>query len=224
MSAAMIEHNRRAVYTALSGVCADRLLLERAFVFWEKNFSAQGVFRVAQYIDDLMSQVGLNQEQRRALSIALYSALNKQDGELAELPAMFRRTRPAAPVTNAAKPAGGARSPQATVLAKVLAGIVDGAARAGKQEDLIATLQDTQSKLTATVQQARAEWLQSQLADSEKFAIRVPGQEHSAVISHVYVALCDAAGPVVADRILARAIEAAEQLAEAVAYPPRSLL
>src|SRR5262245_685184 len=85
-----IEHNRRAVYTALSGVCDDRLLLERAFGFWEANFASQAVFRVAQYIDGLMNQVGLSQEQRRSLSIALYAALNKQDRELAEVPAMFR--------------------------------------------------------------------------------------------------------------------------------------
>src|SRR5687768_13316775 len=116
---ATIEHNRRAVYTALSGVCDDRLLLERAFGFWEANFSANAVFRVAQYIDGLMGYVGLNQEQRRALSVALYSALNKQDRELAEVPAMFRATAAGAPAPEIApvSTAVGGLSAQATIFA-----------------------------------------------------------------------------------------------------------
>lgn len=227
MSAAMIEHNRRAVYTALSGTCDDRLLLERAFTFWEQNFAAQGIFRVAQYIDGLMSQVGLNQEQRRALSIALYSALNKQDRELSEVPAMFRQAaQAAAPVhaAAAAKPSPLARTPETIVLGKMIAGLVDGAVRAGKRDDLLDTLRETQSSLLGASQRACQDWIKEGLTDCVLLASRLQGREYSAVFNHVYVALCDAIGPVAADKVVGRAVDAAEQLPEAVSCPPRSLL
>ena len=209
MSAAAIEHNRRAVYTALSGVCSDRLLLERAFAFWETNFAAQAVFRVAQYIDGLMQQVGLNQEQRRALSIALYSALNKQDRELAEVPAMFRGAAPAAAAPSTATEGTAARasvatvaSTQETIFAAILSGIVEGVARAGKTDDLTASLEDARVRFSDGAKVVIGEWLERGLAGADRVAARVPDLHHAMVLNQVYVALCDAVGPVLADRIL----------------------
>ncbi len=230
MSAALIERNRRAVYAALSRVCADRLLLERAFAFWETRFASQGVFRVAQYIDGLMGHVGLSQEQRRALSVALYASLSKDKSELAELPAMFHKSgtgTTAAPTTarTAVQARTVARDAGVAVLGKVLSGMVDGAARAGRHDDLVATLRDhgIPAKSAAT-RRSLDEWIAGSLTDSQRLADRIPEAERRAVVNGVYVALCEVTGPVLADRILARAIEAAEQLAESVSFPPRSLL
>lgn len=236
MSAALIERNRRAVYTALSGVCADRLLLERALAFWEAGFASQGVFRVAHYIDGLMGHIGLSQDQRRTLSVALYASLNKKEQELAELPAMFRKAdsstgaaspRPQAPgeTPTAGQTRAVARNAGAVVLARILSAMVDGAARAGQHEDLIATLRDHGPAFgSAATSRAVDEWIAGSLADSQRLADRVSDAERRAIVNGVYVVLCEVSGPVSADRILARAVEAAEQLAEAVSFPPRSLL
>lgn len=232
MSVAMIERNRRAVYTALSGVCNDRLLLERALAYWEANFAAQGVFRVAQYVDGLMGQIGLNPDQRRALSVALYSALTKKDGELAELPTMFRRAangQHAKAKSAAAEPGGvgtvASRDAGAAVLARILSAMVDGTARAGQHAELIATLRDTATAIgPGATNRALEKWIEGSLADSVRCANSVRAEERAGVVNTVYIALCEVVGPVVADRILARAVEAAEQIAEAVSFPPRSLL
>jgi hypothetical protein len=229
MSAAALEHNRRAVYTALSGVCPDRLLLERAFGYFEENFAAQSVFRVAQYIDGLMGHVGLNPTQRRALSVALYAALGKQDGDLAQVPAVLRKGAAAGAPAVAAAPvrAGTAASSvdaATTVLTAVLRKLVEGGVRSVSPEDFLASLQASCADFRGSTRTAADEWIAGSLADVEHFAARAAAADRRAVINAVYVALCDACGPVAADKILARAVEAAEKLDAAGQCPPRSLL
>jgi hypothetical protein len=231
MSAAVIEHNRRAVYTALSGVCGDRLLLERAFSYWEANFATQTAFRVAQYIDGLMSHVGLNQVQRRALAVALYAALSKQDKDLSQVPAMFRAgsgavPAAAAPVSaKAAAPSAAAAGAAASiVLARMLRGLIDGAVRGSSIADLVAAVQASCAELRGGTRTAADEWVAGSFDDCEWFAARTAPADRRAVVNAVYVAVCDVAGPSAADKILARAVEAAEKLAESAEAPPRSLL
>jgi hypothetical protein len=230
MSAAALEHNRRAVYTALSGVCPDRLLLERAFGYFEDNFAAQAVFRVAQYIDGLMGHVGLNPTQRRALSVALYAALGKQDGDLAQVPAVLRKgipagATPAAAATPARKPVTAVSGDAATtVLAAVLRKLVEGGVRSVSPEDFVASLQASCSEFRGSTRTAADDWITGSFTDVERFAARAAPADRRAVINAVYVALCDASGPVAADKILARAVEAAEKLDAAGQCPPRSLL
>jgi hypothetical protein len=229
MSAAALEHNRRAVYTALSGVCPDRLLLERAFGYFEDNFAAQAVFRVAQYIDGLMGHVGLNPTQRRALSVALYAALNKQDGELSQVPAVLRKGPAGATSAAAAAPAraaaaSGTGDAASTVLAAMLRKLVEGGTRSISPEDFVASLQRSCSEFRGGTRAAADDWIAGSLTDVERFAARTATADRRAVINAVYVALCDASGPVAADKILARAVEAAEKLDAAGQCPPRSLL
>jgi hypothetical protein len=228
MSAAALEHNRRAVYTALSGICPDRLLLERAFGYFEENFAGHAVFRVAQYIDGLMGHVGLNPAQRRALSVALYAALGKQDGDLAQVPAVLRKGGAAAatPAAPAAAPARAASSGDAatTVLATVLRKLVEGGVRSISPDDFVASLQASVAEFPGSTRTAAQEWIAGSLTDVERFAARAAPGDRRTVINAVYVALCDASGPVAADKILARAVEAAEKLDAAGQCPPHSLL
>lgn len=230
MSAAALEHNRRAVYTALSGVCPDRLLLERAFGYFEDNFAAQAVFRVAQYIDGLMGHVGLNPTQRRALSVALYAALGKQDGELAQVPGVLRKSGPAAATSVApATPerttsAAGGSDAATTVLTSILRKLVEGGIRSIAPDDFVASFQAACSQFGGSTRAAAEEWVAGSLTDVERFAARAAPADRRAVINALYVALCDASGPVAADKILARAVESAEKLDAAGQCPPRSLL
>ena len=226
MSAAALEHNRRAVYTALSGVCPDRLLLERAFGYFEDNFAEQAVFRVAQYIDGLMGHIGLNPTQRRALSVALYAALGKRDGDLAQVPAVLRKGAAAATSAAPAAPARVAVTGDAatTVLAAILRKLVEGGMRSISPEDFVASLQASCAEFRGSTRTAADQWVAGSLTDVERFAARAAPADRRAVINSVYVALCDASGPVAADKILARAVEAAGKLDAAGQCPPHTLL
>jgi hypothetical protein len=230
MSSALIEHNRRAVYSALSAVCSERSLLEQAFFFWEEHYSQQGAFRVSQYIDALMQHIGLNQAQRRELSVALYAAMGKPDQALAVVPAVLRRNQaaastaapPAVQAAHAARPRP--QSAAATVLGELLAQLVDGATRARKLEDLLEILNFAGFELSPGSTRAAAQWLVSGLRDARSFAAQVAAGDRRCVVNAVYMALCEAVGPVDADRILGQATQRAEHLPEAIQFSPRELL
>jgi hypothetical protein len=228
MSSALIEHNRRAVYSALSTVC-ERSLLEQAFFFWEDHYSQQGTFRVSQYIDALMQQVGLNQLQRRELSVALYAAMGKPDQSLPIIPTVLRRdagtpaAKPAAAPATAAKPATG-QSAATVVLGELLTQLVDGAARARKLEDLAEMLDFAGAKLSAFSTRAATQWIANQLRDPRAFASQVAVADRRTVVNTVYMALCEAVGPAGADRILGHATQQTERVPEAIEFSPRQLL
>lgn len=227
MSNALIEHNRRAVYSALSTVCNERSLLEQAFFFWEERYSQQSTFRVSQYIDALMQEVGLNQAQRRELSVALYAAMGKADQALAAVPAVLRRGS-ALPATSATTPAvtrpTTSRCASTTVLSELLSQLVAGAARARKSEDLIELLDLTAHELTATSLRAAKQWIAGELRDTATLAMQVEAQDRRAVVNLTYIALCEAIGPTTADRILGQAVQHTERIPEAFDFSPRQLL
>jgi len=229
MSTALIEHNRRAVYSALSTVCNDRSLLEQAFFFWEDHYSREGTFRVSQYIDALMQHVGLNQAQRRELSVALYAAMGKQDQALAAIPAVLRRSQNgAAPAAAAPQPAAtkplAAHTAATTVLGELLTQLVEGAVRARKLADLIESLGFEALDLGAASTRAATQWVANELRDARSFAGQVAEGDRRSIVNHIYMALCEAVGPVGADRILGQATQQAERLPEAVDFSPRQLL
>jgi hypothetical protein len=224
MSSALIEHNRRAVYSALSAVC-ERSLLEQAFFFWEDHYSQQGTFRVSHYIDALMQQIGLNQLQRRELSVALYAAMGKPDQSLPTIPTVLRRNggTPAAAPASAAKPATG-QSAANVVLGELLTQLVDGAVRVRKLEDLTEILDFAGIELSAVSARAAAQWIANQLRDARSFASQVAVADRRTVVNAIYMALCEAVGPAGADRILGHATQQAERVPEAIEFSPRQLL
>lgn len=230
MSSALIEHNRRAVYSALSSVCNERSLLEQAFFFWEEHYSQDGTFRVSQYIDALMQHVGLNASQRRELSVALYAAMGKPDQALAVIPAVLRRNQsgtavptPVAAAASPGKPMVG-QSAASIVLGELLTQLVDGAVRSRKLEDLIESLGFDGAELTAASARAATQWVTHELRDARAFAAQVAEADRRSIVNLVYVALCEAIGPVGADRVLAQATQQAERLPEAIEFSPRQLL
>jgi hypothetical protein len=231
MSAVLIEHNRRAVYSALVTVCKERTLLEQAFAFWEKNFSSSGAFRVSQYVDALVGHVGLSQEQRRELSVGLYSAL-------AVVPTVLRaKTGGATPADVAAAPAAAtspargvsplsvsAKSGAAAVMGALISQLVDGAARAKQVEELAHCTNFAEAAISPPTLSAANQWVRGGCTDSLGFANLVPDKERAAVVNVVYIALCEAVGPSVADRILGQAVQHVERMPEAAEFSPKKLL
>jgi len=118
----------------------------------------------------------------------------------------------------------GVINPRLAVFTSLLAALIEGATRARKFDDLLESMDAQAPKLSPVTLQARMVWINSGLTKLRQFVNVVPDAERRAVVNDLYVALCDACGPIAADRILAAALLAAEQTPEAAFSSPRSFL
>jgi hypothetical protein len=240
---ASVEHNSRAVYSALLRTFdGNRGMLREALQYWFDHFGSSGAFRATQFIDGLMQHVGLTDVQRRSLSIALYSALGQPTQALPPLPDSLR--------PGAATPTQATGAPRAaadaTPAAAKIAPLVESPERPAHMTIFLACLQqlvaDVQRKPGAT--QELAEVLHDVLEEADvpnnvrssleawtraDFATSAWHGDYSPMLlrralNTFYVALCEVLGPVATDRALSRAIAAAEQLSESTTFMPKQLL
>jgi hypothetical protein len=244
VASASVEHNARAVYSACLRTFEDnRALLREALQYWFENFSASTSFRATLFIDGLMQHIGMTDAQRRNLSVALYSALGQPTQNLPAVPDSLRpNAAPALPVaaapaasrpaTPAAAPAVATprqapnRSASAVVFGFCAQHIVDELRkRDGAIEEFSATLRELAATgdLPENLRAAVEDWMRSGFAVEQ-----CPGQFATQglrqCLNAMYIALCEVLGPVATDRVLSRAIHAAEELPEAVSFAPKQLL
>jgi hypothetical protein len=227
MNGALIERNRRAVYHALNGVFQDFGVVMRAFDVWEEKFADPRGFRVNLYVNAIAQTLGLDDFHVRALASSMYAAMTMPERNLPALPLALRGRRTSeVPITPQADVSAqtGIANPRLAVFAGLLAALIDGATRMQKFDDFIEALQSQEPELSPSTRLARNVWISSAVTKLRPFANSVPGSEQRIVINDVYVALCDACGPVTADRILASAVRTAEQAPEAQFHSPRTFL
>jgi hypothetical protein len=224
---AIIDRNRRAVYHALSGVFADSAMLLRALDVWDTQFADQRGFRVNLYVSAVAQDIVLNDAQVRALASALYAAMTTPEKNLPQLPTALRsRYAEAAPQSTPADVSmqTGVVNPRLAVFTTLLAAMIDGVARAQKFDDFVEALESQAPELSNSAMQARTVWINGALTKLRQFVNAVPDAERRTVVNDLYVALCDACGPVIADRILASAVQTTEQSPEARFFSPRAFL
>ncbi len=243
MASASAEHNARAVYSACLRTFEDnRALLREALQYWFENFATTTSFRATLFIDGLMQHIGMTDAQRRSLSVALYSALGQPTQSLPPVPDSLRPTSATAlaasvataPTRSAPTPAPSSaparptpnRSASAVVFGYCAQHIIDELRkRDGALEDFSATLRELAATgdLPDNLQVAVEDWIRSGFA-----AEQCPGQFATQglrqCLNAMYIALCEVLGPVATDRVLSRAIHAAEELPEAVSFAPKQLL
>ena len=118
----------------------------------------------------------------------------------------------------------GVVNPRLAVFTALLAAMIDGVVRAQKFDDFIEALESQSPSLASSTLQARSAWIKGGLTKLRQFVNLVQDGERRIVVNDLYVALCDACGPVIADRILAIAVQATEQSPEARFYSPRAFL
>jgi hypothetical protein len=231
MSDAIIDRNRRAVYHALSGVFSDTAVLIRAFDLWERQFADQRGFRVNLYVNAVAQEVVLSDAQVRTLASNLYAAMTTPERNLPQLPSALR-ARSTAEVQQQPKPAPatdvslqtGVHHPRLAVFTNLLAAMIDGVTRAQKFRDFLEALDAQTPDLAPATLRERTLWVNSGLTRLRQFVNIVPDGERRTVVNDMYVALCDACGPVSADRILSAAVETTEKSAEAPFCSPRMFL
>jgi hypothetical protein len=242
---ASVEHNSRAVYSALLRTFdGNRGMLREALQYWFDHFGSSGAFRATQFIDGLMQHVGLTDVQRRSLSIALYSALGQPTQALPPLPDSLRpgaaapavavaigSTQRAIETTSAApKPVPLVESPERpahmTIFLACLQQLVaDVQRKPGATQELTEVLQDVleDADVPNNIRSSLEAWTRADFATSAWHGDYPPALLRRA-LNTFYVALCEVLGPVATDRALSRAIAAAEQLPESTAFMPKQLL
>lgn len=239
MSGTSVEHNRRAVYSALSRTFDDRMLIQQCYGLWEQYFSKSTIFRVTKFIDGLVKTVGLVNEQRRNLSIALYADLARSELDLPEVPKMLRAgtQHPAAEHATRAPINGkttlqeasapSPKSPSAVVFAHLVNAMVE---RVGKMDashipELVQALRDNAAGIqdNSGVHAKLLRWADEHFDPAFSPAV-VAESSMTDFVHAVYLSVCEVVGPVQADKILSAARTSAEALPEAANYSPGQLL
>lgn len=252
MSVASVEHNSRAVYSALLRTFEDnRGLLRESLQYWFDHFGQPGSFRATQFIDGLMQHVGMTDVQRRSLSVALYSALGQPTQALPSVPDSLRPGAAADRMVSAALAGNGAGAPRsaglgrsaaatpaalmraaparaasAVVFSRVVGQIVEELRRrSGALAEFTEALIDTadSTDLPNNLRDALVTWVQSHFSEDacpDEFPVGGLRQ----CLNAIYIAMCEVLGPVATDRVLSKAIHAAEELPEAASFAPKQLL
>ena len=115
-------------------------------------------------------------------------------------------------------------NPRLAVFTNLLAALTDGITRAQKFDDFLEALDAQNPELTPVSSRARTIWINGGLTGLRQFVNAIPDRERRAIVNDMYVALCDACGPVAADRILAAAVQSTQHSVEAPFCSPREFL
>ncbi|MFK7954658.1 MAG: hypothetical protein AB8B96_01055 [Lysobacterales bacterium] len=227
------ERNQRAVFAALARMTKDRTLLLECWEFFASKFRGTPVLAVNDFVVGLANHVGLDSNQKRAMTVALFAALNRDVAELPELPATLRdmkadRPSDAERATAAAEQDGSsAFSPSQTVFQALLG---DFCYRLARQDpdaatDLAEIVAESSLPTTLDVMTYAkfGKWADGGF-DIAACPIDVPEEHLADIVHQFYVGACEAVGPMAVDRLLTRAVENASKLAEADLFPPDRLL
>ncbi len=227
------ERNQRAVFAALARMTKDRTLMLECWEFFASKFRGTPVLSVNDFVMGLANHVGLDPDQKRAMTVALFAALNRDVAELPELPATLREVKADQP-SEAEKANAAAQenhsadySPSQIVFQALLG---DFCFRLARQDPDAATdlaeiiaegslPENLDGALFATFNQ----WANGGF-DLSTCPIDVPENQLGDIMHQYYVGACEAVGPVTADRLLTRAVESANKLPESDLFPPDRLL
>lgn len=230
MSGASIGHNRKAVYSALARTFDDRMLVQQSFDYWEQQFSQRKMFRVSKFVEELVTNVGLLDEQRRKLSVALFADLARDESELPEVPKVVQDA--ASPKTDEAVTSSASepvnRGDSATVVfSYLLTRMVEQVSKKDPAllRDLKASVKEMLSEHCPEepVRTLVGRWAEDEFEPS-LMPTGVAQSTMPQVVHLMYVSLCETLGPSQADRVLSRAKSAAEQLDQAEDFSPEQLL
>ncbi len=224
-----IARRRKALHVGLVGAL-DEAQVQIALRLWDQAFAQQRPGAIIEFVAQLSSQLGLPPKQRHEMRMGIYQALLKYDAGREPIPEPRRAgalATAAAVASLPATPLAGVRgSAEYVVFHTLLQQLMDGLLRieALARHDLIQSLQKQGSRtgLTSGLHSALIQWARDDTALGA-FAAE-PAEVLSHTVHALYIALCEAVGPVATDQLLARAVRAAEGLPEAARFKPQRLL
>jgi hypothetical protein len=234
-----LNQRRRAVYGALRGLFGDRqAAIGVAFRLWEREFAAQPHFIVTRFVMRCAETIGMTDAERIALTRRTFELMSKPYETLENYPEELlagsdEPGKPASQPRTAGTPAPRATLDAGPLPASALvAGAVGRAllapvrAQARSHPGMLAEIiadAARHAKLPDDLRERMDDWCARGGADDTMLGGLDVGMLRQWV--HVlYLAACDASGPVAADRLLAQSIARASALPAAVEFGPDQLL
>lgn len=234
-----LNQRRRAVYTALRSVLGSRpALIPACFRVWERDFAGQPHFVVTRYVRVCAEQAALDDAERMLLTRRIfellaqpYDQLEPYPNELVDTPVEVTAALPAPAASAPASP-----EPPPAALPTTASAVVTGAvARSllspvraqlrSKPEVIGEILTDAfrQTRLASSDHLRALNWARAGAVDDGQLT-GMTDASLKELVHGLYIAACDALGPVAADRLLAQSIARAQSLPAAVEFPPDLLL
>jgi len=210
----MASHDEDKVRRALAAKLGDAAAAAEARR-WAHEYRTLPGLGILRFIQRLGAEYGLSDQDRRRLRLQLFGDLQNDEPE------------PAAAASGSggsARDSGAADSARepAVVVTETLLGTLAGYVRSDRWADFHAALIE-HARESPKIDGATVSRLSAWQTDAVP---QLSGPEAAlAEIAHAaYLAVCDASGPAVADRCLAAAVRACEELPEARSFSPRRLL
>lgn len=239
-----LNHRRRAVYSALSSVFADRpTAVEACFLLWEREFAQQPHFVATRFVRLCADANSLDEPQRMQLTRRVFEQLAQPYDQLLPFPQALLEasvTADAAPSANDAAVAAPEAAAEPVAMPPVqafsAAASITGAvgrsllspvrAQSRSNPGLVSAILTDAFKHTKLDERSRSLALGWALQGGSDDAALTPFNDASLrqIVQALYLAACDALGPVAADKLLSQSIARAQALPAAVEYPPEQLL
>lgn len=227
-----IARRRKALHLGLMGAL-DESQSQIGLRLWDQSFALQKPGAIIEFVAELSAQLSLTPKLRHEMRMGIYQALLKYDAGREPIPeinghAPLHNSVAVAAVTPTPDvPVARVRgSPEYVVFCALLQQLLEGLrlVDAVAKHDLIQSLQKQsgRSGLDFGRHHALTQWAKDG-APLGAFAAE-PEDVLALAVHTLYVAFCEAIGPVATDQLLARAVRAAETLPEAIRFPPRRLL
>jgi hypothetical protein len=238
-----VNQRRRAIHAALAArLGGDTAAIRACFHAYEREFAGQPYFLAPRYVARCAEIVGLDDTARSALTRAIFENLARPYEMLPRYPAeLLEASRDAAPPRSVARsspqniatpaktrgdavPMGDAAHVVFAAVARSLLMPVrthwrsNGALLRTVIEESIGA-----ARVDGALREAVLRWAISEsteeplIRDADLASLR-------RIVNGLYLAACDALGPVAADRLLSQAIMRAQALPEAVEFAPDQLL
>ncbi len=237
---------RRALYAALVQTLPDdATAISVAFRLWQREFADQPHFVATRYVTRCAGLIGLTDSQRIALTRSIFESLGKPYDAMPRVPEELllasgdTEDDSGLAVRGAARAGAGAAAPAPAPqpqVASTAASVVFGAicrtllapvrAQARSQADLLRQIIDdalTHARIPEAQRAGIASWSVAG-ATEEGMAAKLSTPELRRIVHALYLAACDALGPVAADTLLAQSVSRAQGLSAAVEFPPDQLL
>ena len=235
-----LNQRRRAVYTALRSVMGSRpALIPVCFRIWERDFAGQPHFVVTRYVRVCAEQATLDDSERMLLTRRIFELLARPYEQLEPYPSELVEARPD-PIAPAMLPASAepraSGAPAPAPLPPPASATVTGAVARSLLSPVRAQLRSKpeivgeilihafrQTRLAKSDHLLALNWARAGAVDDGQLS-GLSDESLKALVQGLYVAACDALGPVAADRLLAQSISRAQSLPAAVEFSAERLL
>lgn len=191
-----VSFRRRAIYTGLRPFMPEEQLME-ALLLWQDNFATAPRFTLQKFVAELCHDNALR-SRRADILLSLVQAMNMPGASLLPDPLASRSG------THAVADEDTLLGSAAAALLEAILTLSAGDNRYQLRLDLLASLDG--SRLPQDVFQRVQRWL---VDNSPLDGLTGERRILRAVVNQVYVALCQRAGPVETDRVLAAAVDEA---------------